>query len=224
MVSETLNSRKEDVMKNVKLVLVSMLVAAVICYAAGATAQMGRGMMGGKGSGMMPMEAMACGGMGCQCVDLMKILHQWGSCFFTQKDQLGLTDSQVDQIQSIQNSHMKYAIRKNADRRVLLIEIQEILVKHKVNLGEVEGKLKALEGLNTEMSMQGVQTLEEALGVLTPEQQKEAKALFKTSACMKAMGMRGMHGGMMGQGGMTGGHMMKGMAGQGGSEKEKQTP
>ena len=216
-------------MKNVKLVLVSMLVAAVICYAVGATAQMGRGMMGqgmmgGKGSGMKPMGAMACGGMGCQGVDLMKILHQWGSCFFTQKDQLRLTDPQVDQIQSILNSHMKYAIRKNADRRVLLIEIQELLVKEKVNLGEVEGKIKALEGLNTEMSMQGVRTLEEALSVLTPEQQKEAKALFKTSACMKAMGMGGMHGGMMGQGGMTGGHMMKGMAGQGGSEMERETP
>ena len=206
------------------------LLLAVIFYAAGATAQMGQGtmgqgMMGGKGSGMMPMGPMACGGMGCQGVDLMKTLHQWGSCFFTQKDQLGLTDPQLDQIQLIQNSHMKYAIKKNADRKVLLIEIQEILVKDKVNLGEVDGKIKALEGLNTEMSMQGVRTLEEALSVLTPEQQKKAKTLFKTSACMRTMGMGEMqHGMMMGPEGMMGGHTMKGMPGQEGSETEKKTP
>lgn len=206
-------------MKKVAIVL----VLAVVFYAGGATAQMGQGKMGhgrmgGTGAGKMSMGGMARGGMGCQGMGLMKTLHQWGSCLVTQKDQLGSTDSQLEQIQSVLNSHMKYVIKKNADRKVLLIEIQEILVKDKVNLGEVEGKIKALEGLNTEMSMEGVRTLEEALGVLTPEQQKEAKALFKTATCMKAMRMGGMHGGMMGR------HKMKGMTGPGGEEMEEETP
>jgi Spy/CpxP family protein refolding chaperone len=208
-----------------------VLVLGVVFYAGGATAQMGQGkmgpgMMGGMGAGKMSM-----GGMGCQNTDLGKILHQWGSCFFTQKEQLGLTDEQLDKIQSILNSHMKYAIQKNADGRVLLIEIQELLVKEKVNLAEVEGKVKGLEGLNTEMDMQGVRTLEEALGVLTPEQQKKAKLLFKTSTCTGAMGMGGTHRGammgqggpMMGQEGMMGGQMMKGMSGQGGTETQKES-
>jgi len=207
-----------------------VLVLVVVFYAGEATAQtgqgkMGRGMMGGKGAGMMPRGAMACGGMGCQSIDLAKILHQWGSCFFTEKEQLGLTDEQLDKIQSILNSHMKYAIRKNADGRVLLIEIQELLVKEKVNLGEVEGKVKNLEGLNTDMNMEGIRTLEEALSVLTAKQQKEAKALFKKSACIRAMGMGGTRGGaMMGQEGMMGGPMMKGMKSQGGAEADKESP
>jgi Spy/CpxP family protein refolding chaperone len=213
-------------MKKVAMVL----VLAVVFFAAEATAQMGQGkmghgMMGGMGASMMPRGAMACGGMGCQNIDLARILHQWGSCFFTQKEQLGLTDEQLDQIQSILNSHMKYAIRKNADGRVLLIEIQELLVKEKVNLGEVKGKVQSLEGLNTDMNMEGVRTLEEALGVLTPEQQKKAKALFKTSTCMGAMGMGGTHSGaVMGQEGMMGGPMMKGMKGQGGARADKERP
>ena len=213
-------------MKKVAMVL----VLAVVLYAGEATAQMGQGkmghgMMGGMGASMMPRRAMACGGMGCQNIDLAKILHQWGSCFFTQKEQLGLTDEQLDQIQSILNSHMKYAIRKNADGRVLLIEIQELLVKEKVNLGEVKGKVQSLEGLNTDMNMEGIRTLEEALGVLTPEQQKKAKGLFKTSTCMGAMGMGGTHSGaMMGREGMMGGPMMKGMKGQGGAEADKREP
>ena len=217
-------------MKKVTKALVLSLLLAVVFYAGEATAQMGqgkmgRGMMGGIGAGMMPRGAMACGGMGCQNIDLAKILHQWGSCFFTQKEQLGLTDEQLDQIQSILNSHMKYAIRKNADGRVLLIDIQELLVKEKVNLGEVKGKVQSLEGLNTDMNMEGVRTLEEALGVLTPEQQKKAKVLFKTSTCMGAMGMGGTHrGAMMGREGMMGGPMMKGMKGQAGAEADKESP
>lgn len=55
-------------------------------------------------------------------------------------------------------------------------------------------------------------------------QQKEAKALFKKSACIRAMGMGAMHGGMMGQEGMMGGHMMKQMTGQGGAETEGESP
>lgn len=222
--------RRENTMKKVTKALVLAFFLAVVFFAVEATAQMGQGKMGhgmmaGMGAGMMPRGAMARGGMGCQNIDLAKILHQWGSSFFTQKDQLGLTDSQLDQIQSILNSHMKYAIRKNADGRVLLIEIQELLVKEKVNLGEVEGKVKSLEGLNTHMNMEGVRTLEEALGVLTPEQQKKAKALFKTSTCMGAMGMGGTRSGaMMGQEGMMGGPMMKGMKGQAGAEADKESP
>jgi Spy/CpxP family protein refolding chaperone len=213
--------RREDTMKKVAMVL----VLAVVFFAAEATAQMGQGkmghgMMGGMGAGMMPR-----GAMGCQNIDLARILHQWGSCLFTQKEQLELTDEQLDQIQSILNSHMKYAIRKNADGRVLLIEIQELLVKEKVNLGEVKEKVQSLEGLNTDMNMEGVRTLEEALGVLTPEQQKKAKALFKTSTCMGAMGMGGTHSGaMLGQEGMMGGPMMKGMKGQGGAGADKESP
>jgi hypothetical protein len=129
-------------MKKVAMVL----VLAVVFFAVEATAQMGQGKTGGMGAAMMPRGAMARGGMGCQNIDLAKILHQWGSCFFTQKQQLGLTDEQLDQIQSILNSHMKYAIRKNADGRVLLIEIQELLVRERVNLAEVEGKVESLGG------------------------------------------------------------------------------
>ena len=213
-------------MKKVTKVLVLAFFLAVVFFAAEATAQMGQGkmghgMMGGMGAGMMPRGAMASGGMGCQNIDLARILHQWGRCFFTQKEQLGLTDEQLDQIQSILNSHMKYAIRKNADGRVLLIEIQELLVKEKVNLGEVKGKVQTLEGLNTDMNMEGVRTLEEALSVLTPEQQKKAKALFKTSTCTGAMGMGGIHSGaMMGQEGRMGGPVRKGMKGEEGAGEE----
>jgi Spy/CpxP family protein refolding chaperone len=224
----------EGIMKKSILALALVLVMGLTLFPVEGEAQtdcdmgpgmMGRGMMGpGKGYGMMGRGMMGPGmmGMGMQRMGLMGMLHQWGSLLFAQKDGLGLPQTQIDQIESILNSHIKYAIRKNADRKILLIEIQELLIKDKVNLSEVEGKLKAMEALNTDIKMEGIRTLEQALAVLTPEQQKTIKTLFKKSTFVRAMmmGQGDMMGGgrmrgMMGQGDMMGGGRMRGMKGQG---------
>ncbi len=191
---------------------------------------MGPGMMSGQGWGMMPMmQGSGCGKMCRQGTGLMGTLHQWGSCFFSQKQELGLSDEQVDDIESIFSSHAKYATRKNADRKILLMEIEELLVKENFDSGGVKRKVKALEELDTDIAMEGIETLEKALAVLTPEQQKKIKALFKQSCFARTMGMTrggmmrrgammgpGMHG-MMGQGGMMQG---QGTMGQGGTPGE----
>jgi Spy/CpxP family protein refolding chaperone len=203
----------EGIMKKSILALALVLVMGLTLFPVEGEAQtdcdmgpgMGSGMMGGgmMGHGRMPKSGMA----GFGRMGLMGMLHQWGSLLFAQKDGLGLPQTQIDQIESILNSHIKYAIRKNADRKILLIEIQELLIKDKVNLSEVEGKLKAMEALNTDIKMEGIRTLEQALAVLTPEQQKNIKILFKKSTFVRAM--------MMGQGDMMGGGRMRGMKGQG---------
>ncbi len=99
----------------------------------------------------------------------------------------------------------------------MLIEIQELLVKDKIDLSEVEEKLKAMGALNTDMNMEGIRTLEKALTVLTPEQRKKIKALFKGSTYLRTMRMG------PGQGGMMGGGMMKGMMAKGGAMAETKT-
>ncbi len=174
-------------------------------------------MMSGQSSGMMPMmQGSGCGKMCRRSMDLMETLHQWGSCFFSQKQQLGLSDEQVDGIESIFSSHTKYATRKNADRKILLMEIEELLMKEKFDSGGVKRKVKTLEELDTDIAMEGIQTLEKALAVLTPEQQKKIKALFKQACFAGTMGM--MRGGMMSPGkqGMKAPCKMPGTMGKGG--------
>jgi Spy/CpxP family protein refolding chaperone len=201
-------------------ILVIVLLAFILSPAfardqQGRTSMMKSGMMGQGGQtqmmspGMMGSGMMGQRMMGHGMMPMMGMLHRWGSYFFTQKDQLGLTEDQLDKIESILNSHIKYAIRKNADRKILLIEIQELLVKDKLDLSEVEEKLKAMEALNTDTKMEGIRTLEKALTVLTPEQRKKVKALFKESTFLRAMRMGSVQGGMMGGG------MMKGVMGRG---------
>ena len=189
-----------------------------------AAAQPGGGMMMGpcgmcgQGQGMMMpmMGGQKDHGKPSSSVSLMKMLHKWGELFFTQKDELGLTEQQLDEIESILMSHVKSAIRKKADLKILLIESKEALLKEEIDLKAAEKKLKAMEALKTEMAMDGIRTLKKALAVLTPEQQKKIRRLFKNTCLMrgKTMGMMpgGMMQGMMGHGGMTG----SGMMGQGG--------
>ena len=194
----------------------------ILTFSADAGAQHGGGMMlgpcgmCGKGPGTMPM--MGGHGHGAKhpsSTSLTKMLHQWGRLFFVQKDQLGLTEEQLDEIESILTSHIKDAIRKKADLKVLLIEIQEVLVEENIDLKAVGKKLKAMEALNTEMAMEGVRTLKKALAVLTPEQQKKIRRLFKNSTLMRTKKMGMMPGSMMQ--GIMGPGMMPCMMGQGGA-------
>jgi len=131
--------------------------------------------------GMMEPERIVLPRMG-----LMGMLHRWGNYFFTKRDQLGITKTQLDNIESILNSQIKYEIRENANRKVLIIEIEELLVKDKVDLDEVERKVKLLEALTKEMTMEEIRTLNRALAILTPEQQVNMKALFRASTFSRA--------------------------------------
>ncbi|MGD9022772.1 MAG: periplasmic heavy metal sensor [Deltaproteobacteria bacterium] len=198
-------------------ILVFTLAAETVAQQ-GLSVMMSSCAMCGKGPCMMSMKGEpgpGHGGKHPSSASLMKILHRWGRDLFAQSDKLGLTEQQTGEIESILTSHVKAAIRKKADLKVLLIEIQELLVQEDVDLKEVKNKLKAMEALNTELTMEGIETLQKALAVLTPEQQKTVKGLFKKSTFMR-MGMmpQGMSGsGMMQE--MTGhGCMMKGMTEQ----------
>jgi Spy/CpxP family protein refolding chaperone len=92
----------------------------------------------------------------------------------------------------------------------MFMEIEELLVKDKVDLYEVEEKVKALEMIDTDIDMEGIRTLEQALAELTPEQRVKMKALFKDSTFTRMMRIGPSRGNMVSPGGMMGGMMMKG--------------
>jgi Spy/CpxP family protein refolding chaperone len=129
---------------------------------------------------MMPMIGL--GGPGrIEERGLMAMLHVWQTYFFLQKGPLKLTEDQIDRIGSILTDQRKYVVRKMADRRILLIDIEQHLLKEPTDLKEVEEKVKALEDLKVEITMAEVQTFGKALAVLTPEQRQKILAFFKES-------------------------------------------
>jgi len=84
---------------------------------------------------------------------------------------------------------VRYAIPRNANREVLLLESADLLGREKVDLAELEKRVKALESLESDLNMEGIRTLERMLDVLTPEQQKKAKSLFRWSFFNRMMRM-----------------------------------
>ncbi len=164
---------------------------------------MGRGVMGSApGSAMGRMSPLGLRGM----------LHRWGMLFFVHRAQLGITDAQSEKIDALVRDHWKYAIRNNADRQVLLLDIQEALLKPQIDPGQVEKNIRTLHSLEADLDVDGVRTLQKLLAVLTPEQQSKIKALFREMAFSRATGMPVHRGGMMRPGmmgpGMEGGGMM----------------
>jgi Spy/CpxP family protein refolding chaperone len=112
---------------------------------------------------------------------LLGKIYLWERYLIGHREFLGLTEQQVDDIGSRLNAQRRYWITKRADRRVLIMEIQELLLKSPVDLAKVEEKVKAVEGLSSDIVMEEIRTLEKVLSILTPEQRKAAEEYMKES-------------------------------------------
>ena len=168
------------------VILTSLCIVSSVKAQQGGDPLIGQGTMGGgmMGPGVTPMMRMAPPRMG-----LMPMLHHWRSYFVSQRDRLNINETQIEKIESIFSLHMKYEIREDANRRILVLEIEDLLVKDKVDLEEVKTKVALLEALTKEMTMEEIRTLGQALAVLTPDQQTKIKALFKEATFARVMGI-----------------------------------
>jgi len=191
-------------MKRVKIVLLLvfllMLFGAGSSYAqmCGCMDRMGEGMqhgmhMGGeKHHGMEGMGGM----MGMRGGDHPMWQHLMG---------LGLDEKQREAVKSIKSKEMKDMIKKRADKQIAKVELKEIVDKDPVDMRAVEAKLKQIEGIETDMHLTHIRTMEEVKALLTPEQKKEMKEMIEMGPMRGGMGMMqgcGMMGGMMQRGGM----------------------
>lgn len=225
-------------MKRQVIVSVISLIVFVFLLSSGeGVAHQKAGMTGQGFSPMMGGGMMDHRKMGHSRGGLKTILHQWVRLLFSEKEQLGLTDEQLDEIQSLINAHMKTAIGEKAEQRIMDIELRELLFRDAVNFIEVEKRITSIANSKAEMDIDGVRTMEKVKNVLSEEQRKKIKSLFRplvfpmmgrpSAPCMmgEGAGMMGPgksgmmgsgKGGMMSQGGMTGqGGMMQGMMGGG---------
>jgi len=117
------------------------------------------------------------------------------------------------------------------------LELQELLEADPVEMGSVETKLKAIEGLRTTLRLNVIKAHEQLKGVLTPEQRQKLERLHDRMPGMMGPGMMGMREriqeggaggmggmGMMGQRGMGGMGMMGPQMMGGGMEGQSQSP
>jgi Spy/CpxP family protein refolding chaperone len=177
--------------------------------------QMMRGMMGGGRQGMLEEMGMP------RPSQLVRML----------KAELGLSDEQVKQLTQIFSQTTKTGIKQRADLRIAEFELGELLEADPADMGQVEGKLKAIEGLRTTLRLSLIKAHEQAKGVLTPEQRQKLERLHDHLPGMMGPGMMSMmemmgesaSGGMGMMGPQMMQQMMRGMMG-GGMGGQSQSP
>jgi Spy/CpxP family protein refolding chaperone len=164
---------------------------------------MGQGGMGMMGPQMMQQMRPGMMGSGMQGMPGEMGMLRPGRMVRMLKAELGLSDEQVKQLTPIFSQAMKAVIKQRADICIAELELAELLEAEPVDMGQVEGKLKALEGLRTALRLSLIKAHEQAKGILTPEQRQKLEGLHDRLHGMMGPGMMGMME-MMGEGGFGG--------------------
>jgi len=125
------------------------------------------------------------------------------------KEHLKLNDDQVAKLRKIRADYQKEMIKRNANLRVAMLELWEIIDAKNLDMGKAEKKVKELEAMQSDLMLYRIRALQETRKFLTDEQYEQFREIgFRMMRRM--MGRHSMMGGMMG--GMGGG-MMGGMMG-----------
>ena len=127
------------------------------------------------------------------------------------KDRLGLTDEQVEKFAKVRADYRKETIKKQAEIEVAAIELSELLDQKKVDLGQVEKKLRQVESLKTDLALYRIKTLLKTKEFLNEDQFEKLKSqslrMMQHKMMPGRMGSKMMGSGMTGQG-MMGHHEM----------------
>ena len=125
------------------------------------------------------------------------------------KGRLGLTDEQAEKFAKVRSDYRKETIKRQADLQIAGVELSELMNAKKVDLAQVEKKLRQIESLKTDLTLYRIKTLFKTKEFLNDEQFEK----------LKDQSLRMMQHGLMG-GGMSPGMMGQGMRGQGYMNKE----
>ena len=140
--------------------------------AQGATGSMGPGgMMGSShmpgrmmGSGMMGESMMGGGSPGER--PLISLALQ-------QREGLGLSEDQVKALEQARSAFEKEAIRRRADIEIAEREVADLLREPRVDLAKVETKVRQIAGLQADLRLTRIKSIEKGKAVLTADQLKK---------------------------------------------------
>lgn len=106
--------------------------------------------------------------------------------------QLGLSDDQRTQAQTLLRKHAKEIIRLRAEIDTLALDVQSLLEADPVDLPKVKQPLQAMATKEVDLRLVHITAMQDVRKLLTPEQQQK----FRLMQRHMMMG----HGGMMGRG------------------------
>ncbi len=153
-----------------------IVTTALFLFGGLAWAQMQPGKRGGMmGSDMMGnmmstmMAGMRGNMMGAGAQDNLPLFHR----LVQQREQLGLSPEQVQQVQAISSEARKALIRHAAEMQVAEIDLSALMQADPVDLTQVEDAVKRLESQRAEMRLARLSAVAQAKALLTPEQRQQ---------------------------------------------------
>jgi Spy/CpxP family protein refolding chaperone len=162
-------------MKKQVLVTLGFLAMAGVVAAAG---------MQGPGPGARRAGRMGGGPGGPGGPDLPKL-----------KEQLGLSDAQLEQLRTLRADHQKIQIRRRADQEIARLELHQLMTATALDEKAVAVKVKELGDLGSAALKARVDSHLALRKVLTPEQQKKMHELRPMMHRGGEPGMRPSRGG-----------------------------
>lgn len=133
------------------------------------------GMMGGMMRHMMGQM------MGAGAQDDMPFLQG----LLQQREQLGLSAEQVQQLQATANEARKARIRHEAEARTTAIDLETLMQADPVDLTQVKAAVQRLEAQRAEMRLAQLTAIAKAKALLTPEQRQHVS--MQTAAVSQDM-------------------------------------
>jgi Spy/CpxP family protein refolding chaperone len=100
-------------------------------------------------------------------------------------DELKLDEEQVKSIQKIGFNLQKEVIRKNADRSIAEVELNELLSQDEINLEQAQQKIQQISTLEGELRIAQIKASINAKNVLSDEQRAELKEILKKKSVMQ---------------------------------------
>lgn len=119
--------------------------------------------------------------------------------------QLDLTDEQQSKVQALWRTHAKDGIRLKADIDTASLDLQQLLDAQPVDMDKVKTALQTIAAKEADLRLTHLSALQDIRELLTPDQQKEFRAMWGHmlgGGSMMGRGGRMGHGGMKGQGPM----------------------
>ena len=107
----------------------------------------------------------------------MEAEHGGLEFFIGMRDELELTDRQVEKLRALNSKIKKQAIRTRADLEVLEIELHDLLGVDKVDVEVVDAKIEKMGELQTKMHKARIHARLDAPKILTPEQLKKHREM-----------------------------------------------
>lgn len=143
------------------------------CQDGSYSGSMGYGMMGSQGMGGMMgyggMGSMMHGGRDGHMMDFNDMRH--GSVL-NQADELGLSNDQISQLNTLRLAERKDIIRKQAEAKVVRLELSDLVASDHWTVKDAEPLVHKLENLKSEIHLRHLQALKDARNILTADQLK----------------------------------------------------